>query len=320
MGRFGSDLGEFVAVRLAHRRVAGQRAVGALGVLAVGGGDRLARHPGFQRPAVWQFGQAGQPAAPPAAVVHVAQAQHRIVDVAAALVAVGHPAHRCAAAGQRGVEHAVERLGRLAVLGDHGFRRHLAGGPLRIRLGGDDPHDTADGAGAVERALRAAQHLHAIDVHQPQVRIGGVVGDRDVVEVEADSRLGLAGERPVRQAANEDLVAAGAQVGDRDRDHLGSDLVKGLAAQRLDVVGRQRTDRRGAAGQPFGALFGRHHQLVEPGRLDRGLGRLARGGRGRRRGAAHDAEAVGVEALEPATARQQRGQGLLRRHGPGHGA
>ena len=55
-----------------------------------------------------------------------------------------------------------------------------------LRLVGDVAHGAADGAGAEQRALRAAQGFHALDVIEVQVRGEERDRNRRVVQVDAD--------------------------------------------------------------------------------------------------------------------------------------
>ena len=80
---------------------------------------------------------------------------------------------------------------------------------LGVRAPRQVAHRSGQGAGAVERALRSEQHLHPLDVVQPQVD-----RERDVAEVRRDAVVVVVagGLRPVQrvgvQPAHDDHVAA----------------------------------------------------------------------------------------------------------------
>ena len=57
---------------------------------------------------------------------------------------------------------------------------------IEVGFACNDPDEPCESAGAVERALRAAQHLHPVDIHEPQIGIRRVQGNRRIVHVQAD--------------------------------------------------------------------------------------------------------------------------------------
>ncbi len=115
-----------------------------------------------------------------------------------------HPLDQRAADGRAGL---VARRPALRV-GDFLAAVDRAGG--EARLGGDVAHRATLGAGAEQRALRAAQHLDAIDVEGLRQRLVGIEGerthlDRRVIHVDA----GGAGAAGAGYAADRDVVRAG---------------------------------------------------------------------------------------------------------------
>src|SRR5690606_24834106 len=80
--------------------------------------------------------------------------------------------------------------------------------PLARRLGGDDVHRARQGVAAVKRALRTAQHFHALDVgHVEEAALR--LAEIHAVQIQADGRL--PGHRRVQRggAANGNLGHGG---------------------------------------------------------------------------------------------------------------
>ncbi len=224
-----------------------------------------------------------------------------------------------------------------AVSGGRARRRHLGRGAVQLRLAGDDVQDAADRTGAVERSLRSAEHFHPVDVHQPQVGIGRVVGDADVVQVDRHGRLGAAGEGAVRQAAEEDLVPARPEVGHAQPRHLRHKVVDVERPMGGQLARTDHADRIGGPVEQGGAARGGDHDLLHRRRRGehrrrrraprvrraRGcrLGEGARGGSGGFvAGRADDADGAGVYDLEGAAcAGEQPGQRFLQHQVADHG-
>src|SRR6185437_7066305 len=104
----------------------------------------------------------------------------------------------------------------------------------------------------------------ALHVGEPQVRIGGVVVERDVVEVGGDGRAGPAGVGGVREAAQQELVAPGSQVGGQ-HVQLGGGLGSVAAAGPLEVVPADRGDRDGQLARVAHPLGGGDQELGDDG-------------------------------------------------------
>ena len=126
-------------------------------------------------------------------------------------------------------------------------RDHEAGFP-RLRRARHQPDDPAERTRAVKRALRPFEDLDPLHVGQPEVGIGGVVGQAQVAEILAHGRLCRPGEARIRDAADEQLVAPAAEIG--------------------------RADGGGALRDLFGAAHPARFQprAIEQGHLPRGLG------------------------------------------------
>jgi hypothetical protein len=97
----------------------------------------------------------------------------------------------------RGREAGEQRVGKRNV--DEAFSPHLAivadrqgrsGSRVVDRRVGDDVDRAAEAVAAVQGALRAAQHLHPVDVDESGQRLGGAAAV-DAVDEEADDRIGL---------------------------------------------------------------------------------------------------------------------------------
>ncbi len=130
---------------------------------------------------------------------------------------------------QRLVEHGAHVVVRAAVLG-HGQRC----GRLAAELGqvdrvGPKADDAALGAGAVQRALRPAQHLDLVDVQEIRLGLAHVVGapiprrDRHVVEIDADRGCarGRADAADLERIAARIPVAREGEIGNDPRQVLG---------------------------------------------------------------------------------------------------
>ena len=315
---------ELVLVRLAHQVGAPEPAQTPDHIVGVFGVDRLMHHAGAEVPFRSQPGGQRDPAAAAPALVHLRQVQRDIVDIAGELLLIGDRADRGLTVEDRHVQHR-----RIVAVGPprQGFRlgrRHLAIEAVKVRLARHRADDPADRAGAVQRALRPAQHLDPVDIEQFQVRIGGAVGDRNLVQIERHGRLGQAGEGAVRHAAQQDLVPPRPQVGDRHArrqgghaDHVGDaatlDLQPGDGGQgRGDLLGR------------LGAALHGDDDVAELGRRVFGEGfRGGAGPRARRRcggaGGPHEDRPVCAHAGGAARSRQQTVERGRQRQGAAHG-
>ena len=134
------------------------------------------------------------------------------------------------------------------------------------RREGVDVHHAAHGVAAVERALRAAQHLDAFDVRQVEVVVVlREVGD--VVHVEAHDRLVDA----CAQAAHVDRRGhARTVVGDVEIGNELRELLDGGDAAPLDRLASHDRGRDGAVVQRKSLFDRRHlHVVHHYGRVDR---------------------------------------------------
>lgn len=166
------------------------------------------------------------------------------------------------------------RAGRGAVVGRGAQPQRVARSILRTqprplvgeRREGVDVHHAAHGVAAVERALRAAQHLDAFDVRQVEVVVVlREVGD--VVHVEAHDRLVDA----CTQAAHVDRRGhARTVVGDVEIGNELRELLDGGDAAPLDRLASHDRGRDGAVAQRKSLFDRRHlHVVHHYGRVDR---------------------------------------------------
>ena len=161
-------------------------------------------------------------------------AGRHLVENAHPIPPIGDDARRNALA-QRDVQHGIGAIGepgRLADVFDIALRGVVE--RRRIRLFGDVAYRAAQVAFAVQRALRALEHLHALQVEQGAERLrqaaGVAVRHRQVVHVDAHHRPAAAGRRG--QAAHREGVV-GLRVG--AIGEAGDGLVEGLDV--LDALG-----------------------------------------------------------------------------------
>ena len=107
------------------------------------------------------------------------------VDEPAVSRAVAHHAHGRVVAQGRVEGRFDVTAGCAAVDGvEVELRPHVL--DAELRLVGDVPHGAADGAGSEQRALRAPQGFHALDVIEVKVRGEQRDRDRRVVQIDAD--------------------------------------------------------------------------------------------------------------------------------------
>ena len=117
--------------------------------------------------------------------------------------------------------------------------------PVALGLARDDAHGAAERVLAEQRALRAAQHLDALDVEQVQ---DGALRTAVVDVVDVDRHAGLERQRVVAQAdaANERggrRAPAGAERRDDRVRHERVEIERARRAARFEHVARERRDR-----------------------------------------------------------------------------
>ena len=305
-----AGLGQTAAARIG--RIRAQR-----GVLAVVDGDGLGQKARPQRPGRTDAPKTGDPQALTPHVAAVRQAQRRIIHIAADGFVVADQPDRDPVLEQGQVDHQLPDVTRPAARGQRRLRSRLSVEAREIGRAGHHLDHAAHRPRPVQRALRAPQHLDPFDIGQPKRRIGRVIGQTDIVQIQADQGLGLARHRTVRHAANEQLVPPRPQIGDGQARDPGGDALKvghagpvqRQSVQRGQAVGRARQQKMVRSRR-------RHHHLVEHDRHG-GRGRrvgAVRGGPGRRRGQPHDPPGVCADAAGDAVrAQRQPGQGRLDR-------
>ena len=120
-----------------------------------------------------------------------------------------------------------------------------------IRLVGDVVHDPAHGVASVQRALRTAEHLDALDVVQAAFRYSNAEVRRvDPVIVGADTRIAAEATKIAANAADFDVpVRPGCR-----RDEI-DDLVRALNAHIGEEVPTHRGNGNGCVGdRGFGSF------------------------------------------------------------------
>src|SRR5579863_5552648 len=131
-----------------------------------------------------------------------------MIDVTAVVAILGRDPQREHIRRDRQIEHAALVVVEAAMLRAGQLLTEIAAGVVRVGLHRDVSHRTAFGARAIERALRATQHLDAINVDQTRFRIALVTRDRDdgyFVDVRADGGVTHGGT----DAADGDVVLSG---------------------------------------------------------------------------------------------------------------
>ncbi len=195
------------------------------------------------------------------------------------MLSIDHGAGGEASLDEREVGDRFDVLGRGAAGRRGPAGRDRSGIGLQVGLAGDHPQQAADGSSAVKAALGSAKDFHAIDVDQLQVGVGVVVADADIVDIEADGRLGVARERAVRQAADDELVAAWSQVGHGQSGRLAREVADAAGPGLGQVGAGDGAHRQGqAVGQGRAPRRG-HHDLG-----DGLVSRFGPGSRGCRQG------------------------------------
>ncbi len=270
-------------------------------------------------PVVAELAPQGHPAAFPRGLVHIAEAQVDVVQVAALHLVIAHGPQGGPVAQQGQVDHGLQLLA-----GGAGIRPGVEAGEgglehAELGLAGDDPIDPGHGAGPVEGALRPPHDFHSRHVGQPQVRVRGVVGDGGFVEIGADRGAGTAGEGAVGEPAQQDLVAARAQIGDGHPSHL---VHRACGVHRPGGLQLPAADHAYRGWDPVGhvhALGGGDQHLGDGWRARVDVGRLGEGPRrGRRQdrrwtGEGGDPHGARIENVEPAGAGGQPLQALPHR-------
>ncbi len=184
--------------------------------------------------------------------------EHRILDIAVAL-----GVERSEADGEALADRTGDRAAQLhLVVGAVGGKQ--AGVELIARPAGDEAQGAADRVLAVERALRAAQHLDPLQVEQVELGASDAAVI-DAVDIDADRRVeGLQRVR-LTDAANEDVGGVGGAAALDDVEVRHRALQAGRVG-RLDAVEaalREGADRgRHALQILLGAAGGDGHFLV----------------------------------------------------------
>ena len=204
--------------------------------------------------------------------VDVASSGQAIVDVASDIAGVAHGADAQLSCDDRRVEHGVEVARTISAV--CGASTGLEGTRHRIQVGlvGDHPDRAAQRAGSEERALWAAQDLHALDVEQAQVgraeparaRIGG-----QVVDEEPDRRLLQPGRNAGRDAPHHKVGLVGASAGVRQARGVGDDVVDLGSAAPGERGFRFRRDADGNVAKGLLALGRRDDHFLDFERLTR---------------------------------------------------
>ena len=147
------------------------------------------------------------------------------------------------------------------------FLTEVAAGLVRVGLDRDVADGAAFGARAIEGALRATQHLDAVDVDQPGLRIALVAGDRDdgyFVDVGTNSGIAHGGA----DAADRDVVLPGA-VGavvvssERHARHEAGDVLVAVDVQIGELLALDDADAHGYVLGVLEALVGRDDDLLQ---------------------------------------------------------
>ena len=225
-----------------------------------------------------------QTTAAAAGLVDVGDPQVNVVQIAAQFVAIADNSHADPVLDQWQIYIAFDLVAALAALGPGDAAQDARPQGFQVGPVGDDLVDAGHRAGPIERPLRPANDLDPIDIHQPQVGIGRIVIDRRLIEIGADSGARSTGKSPVRQPADQQLVAAGAEVGGKHAGQLAHGAADVDGARRGDLAARYGADAGRETVHRHRTLGGGDHHLGDQGRRP---WRIAfRGGRqrwGRRR-------------------------------------
>ena len=150
-----------------------------------------------------------------------------------------------------------------------------------LGLVGDVAQRAGLGAGAEQRALRAAQHLEAIEVEE--LEIGRKQRDRNrrLIEVHAHlllhARL-VANHLPGADAADRDLALARAEVRNRQSRDIARQIDDVFSARVDDLILRFGSDRERNVLQRGAAQLRGHHDLLQSWLLACICGRCDAGG------------------------------------------
>ena len=158
----------------------------------------------------------------------------------------------------------------------------------------DDVDDAGRRVAAVQRALRAAQHFHAVDVVEGRV-LALRTRDVDAVDHEGGRRVALLGDVGVRYAADRDAQAVVGILEERVRQAC-ADRAGRVRADRIEALAREDAQRDRRLRCRRGGALRRDDHFLDTATL--GTGRLSvrrrvqrtPGDRGHRRG-----EQVGVQ-------------------------
>ena len=249
---------EIVAARFAQRKgapVAAEPGEAVLAVVRVQGLGEVAEP---EVPAGPDIPGQTQPCALTDGVARVDDRHRRVVDRPRDDLAVGDQPDTEAVAKDGRIQNQIDRAARAGALGCVDAGEDLGAPGRQIGRRRHQFENTADRPCAIQRALRPAQQLGMCDVHQPKVRVRGVIGQSGLVEILADHGLCLSRQGAVGQAAHEKLVSARPQIGDRQTGDAGR-KVRGVAPRRLIEDGA--VDR----GQGIGRVG---EGDVAPGRRD----------------------------------------------------
>ena len=187
-------------------------------------------------------------------VVDAALERTGVVDVAVALALRTHHAGDQGVVDERLVDEAVH-LEQAAGAADH------ARFTLEVVLGArvDEVHRTADRVAAVQRALRAAEDLHPLDVEQAAFRRGDkeVLGV-DAVQVGRHARVTTDGAEQPADAADRDVVGL-----DRRRRRVVLQVFLVAKTEVLDELVAERGDGDGGVLHRRFRPLGRDHDLLD---------------------------------------------------------
>ena len=201
-----------------------------------------------------------------------------VIDEPGVGIAADRAAQRQLARDERQIERqAGVRAGRAAVRQREQVAAQLERAPLGVRAARQVAHRPRQRAGAVQRPLRSEQHLHPLDVVQPQVD-----RQRDVAEVGGDAVVvvvaGLlgAGQRiRVQAARDDDVAAARALVDHRQAGRPARQLRQVPDGPALDVGAGHRGDAQRHLPQRLLDASCRHdHGVVESREPQRDRGQL----------------------------------------------
>ena len=201
-----------------------------------------------------------------------------IVDITALRVGVDHAADRELVA-DRQIDHRFDTVAHLTAIGERGGGAEACIEAVQRWLVGDHADRTGLRAGPEERALRAGEDFHALNIGRVDVEVTARLGQRLFVEIEADIRgkARNASNCQVRrrrsEAADIDCVLAGASAAGGHPRQLDQIVIEAFYAERFEFLFAERRHSNRDALGAFGALGGRHGHGLEAlhfrGRLSR---------------------------------------------------